>query len=484
MSNVVTGLKPEKVFKYFQEISLIPRCSEDEQRISDYLVKFAKDRNLEVIQEECLNVIIKKSATKGYENAKTVILQGHMDMVCVKGENSNHNFDTDPIQLIVDGDFLTANDTTLGADNGIAIAMALAILDSDDLEHPALEMFATVAEETSMGGASLLEPKHLKGEILINIDSEEEGTLLASCAGGVDNIVKLPIEWTNEKLSNHIGYRVTVKGLLGGHSGIEINKNRANAIKLIGRVLKSIKDQNVAVAAIDGGEKMNAITKICSVDIAVNVDRETDVLQTIKDMEAKFEVEFEISDPGVLIEVTKIDAPEKVMFYKTAERLVNILRLIPNGVQTMSSGIEGLVESSTNIGVIATNENEVIMHNAVRSSVKSLKADICERIDIICELNGAEMLLEADYPEWAFTPNSPVRDLMAKIYKDMYGVEVKVDAIHAGLECGFLKEKVGDIDMVSLGPNLAEVHTTGEKMSISSTENVYTYLIEVLKNLK
>jgi dipeptidase D len=264
MSNIVSALKPEKVFKYFQEISLIPRCSGDEKRVSDYLVNFAKKRNLEVIQEDCLNVIIKKPATKGYENSKTVILQGHMDMVCVKGENSNHNFDTDPIQLIVDGDFLKAFDTTLGADNGIAIAMGLAILDSEDLEHPELEVFLTVSEETGMDGASLLDPENLKGEILINMDSEEEGVLLSSCAGGVDSIIKLPIEWTNIEPENHVGYKISIKGLLGGHSGIEINKNRANAIKLMGRVLRSIQEQNISIASINGGEKTSENSKIDS----------------------------------------------------------------------------------------------------------------------------------------------------------------------------------------------------------------------------
>lgn len=480
--SMIHELKPEKVFKYFHEISQIPRGSDDEKRISDYLVDFAKKRNLEVIQEPCLNVIIKKPATPGYEHIPAVILQGHMDMVCVKREGSNHDFSKDPVELWVDGDFLKAKETTLGADNGIAVAMALAIVDSDDLCHPALEILVTVAEETGMDGAGNLIPENLSGKTLINIDSEEEGVMLASCAGGVNNIVKLPVAWTTASKETY--KKLTIKGLLGGHSGIEINKNRANAIKLMGRVLRALEAEDVEVTAVNGGEKMNAITKFCHATIGYNKSEEAAVCAVIKNMESMFQNEFAAADPGIFFECVDVEKPEQVYGAVTLKQLVSILRLLPNGVQTMNHVISGLVESSNNIGVLTTEADMIVMNNAVRSSVKSLKAEINERIKMLAEMNGATSSLVSDYPEWAFQLESPIRDLMQAVYMDLNGKEMHVDAIHAGLECGLLTEKVGNIDMVSIGPNLYDVHTPEEKLSISSTERVYNFLVEVLKRMK
>ncbi len=480
MSNI-NELKPEKVFKYFNEISQIPRGSDDEKGVSDYLTKFGKDRNLETIQEPCLNVIIKKPATPGYEHIPAVILQGHMDMVCVKTEGSNHDFLKDPIELWVDGDFLRAKETTLGADNGIAVAMALAILDSNDLQHPALEVLCTIAEETGMDGAGNLNPANISGKTLINIDSEEEGTLLASCAGGVNNIVSLPIVW--EKAQKDVYKKLTIKGLLGGHSGIEIIKNRANAIKLMARVLRALEGLNIEVTAVSGGEKMNAITKFCHATIGFDAASSDAVEAKLKEMEGIFQNEFAAADPGIFFEFNAVENPAKVYSNKTLTQFVNFLRLLPNGVQTMNHVIKGLVESSNNIGVLETKEDVIMMNNAVRSSVKSLKAELNDRIKILAELNGATSELVADYPEWAFQIESPIRDLMKSVYMEMTGKELLVDAIHAGLECGLLTEKVGNIDMVSLGPNLYDVHTPEEKLSISSTERVYTFLVEVLKKM-
>lgn len=480
--SMINELKPQKVFKYFNEISQIPRGSDDEKRISDYLTQFGKERGLETIQEPCLNVIIKKPATPGYEHIPAVILQGHMDMVCVKKEGSNHDFSKDPVELWVDGDFLKAKETTLGADNGIAVAMALAILDSDDLQHPALEVLVTVAEETGMDGAGALMAEHISGKTLINIDSEEEGVMLASCAGGVNNIVTLPIEWAATTKTTF--KKLTIKGLLGGHSGIEINKNRANAIKLMARVLKALDSLNVEVTEVYGGEKMNAITKFCHATIGASEADMPAVEAKIKEMEAIFQNEFAAADPGIFFEIASVEKPAKVFSAKTLKAFVNFLRLLPNGVQTMNHSIAGLVESSNNIGVLETKEDVIKMNNAVRSSVKSLKAEINERIQMLAEANGAVSELVADYPEWAFQLESPIRDLMGVVYKEITGNEMHVDAIHAGLECGLLTEKVGNIDMVSIGPNLYDVHTPEEKLSISSTERVYTFLVEVLKRMK
>ncbi|WP_069650706.1 aminoacyl-histidine dipeptidase [Caloranaerobacter ferrireducens] len=484
MVNVLSGLKPEAVFKFFEELTRIPRGSGNEKQVSDYLVKFAKDNGLEVIQEECLNVIIKKPGTEGYENAPTVILQGHMDIVCAKNEDLDFDFSKDPIPLMVDGDMIRTKGTTLGADNGIAVAMIMAILESKDLPHPPLVALITVAEETGMDGVLNLNPENVSGDILINIDSEEEGTILASCAGGVNNIIHLPIEW-NEADTNKIGYKISIKGLIGGHSGIEINKNRANAIKLLGRLLESLdKEINIDIANVSGGEKMNAIAKMSEAVVMINKDDEEKFKRIIDEHQKIFSNEYITSDPNINISLEKVDGIQKVFSLNTKKGLISILRLIPNGVQTMSADIEGLVESSNNIGVLTTSEEEIKFDSAVRSSVKSLKKEINDRIQNICDLVGAKMELVADYPEWEFKVESPIRDLMAEVYRDMFGKEVKVDAIHAGLECGFLKEKIGDIDMVSIGPNIYDVHTPNEHISISSTKRVFEFLCEVLKRLK
>ncbi|MDK2919059.1 MAG: dipeptidase [Candidatus Petromonas sp.] len=484
MERVLKGLQPEAVFRHFEALTRIPRCSGNEKEVSDYLVKFAEDLDLEVIQEDCLNVIINKPGTEGYENAPRVILQGHMDMVCTKREDIEFDFDKDPIPVVVDGDMIRTEGTTLGADNGIAVAMAMALLESKDIPHPPLTALITVAEETGMDGVLNLNPKNISGDILINIDSEEEGVALASCAGGVNNIIKLPIEWKDAD-QNRSAYKVSIKGLLGGHSGIEINKNRANAIKLLGRLLDGM-DSNldIDIAYVSGGEKMNAIAKMADAVIVIDSSKEKVLKDIVAEYEKIFSNEFETADPNIKLNLEETDKPDRVFSPDTKKSLISILRLIPYGVQTMSANIKDLVETSNNIGVLTTNESEIVFDSAVRSSVKSLKHEINNRIKTVCDLTGAKMELESDYPEWEYKVESPIRDLMVEVYKDMYDKELKVEAIHAGLECGFLKEKVGDMDMVSIGPNLYDVHTPNEHLSISSTKRVFEFLCEVLKRIK
>lgn len=484
MERILQGLKPEAVFRHFEDLTRIPRGSGNEKEVSDFLVEFAKKNGLEVIQEECLNVIINKPATAGYENSPRVILQGHMDMVCTKEEGLEFDFEKDPIQIYVDGDMIRTKGTTLGADNGIAVAMIMAILESKDLPHPPLTALITVAEETGMDGVLNLNPENISGDILINIDSEEEGTALSSCAGGVNNIIHLPIEW-KEADSNKDAYKISIKGLLGGHSGMEIDKNRGNAIKLLGRILEELNSEiDIDVANVSGGEKMNAIAKMANAVVLIEGSEFNKLQNIVTECEKIFKNEFITSDPDIEISLEKIEGPEKVFSTNTKKALISILRLIPNGVQTMSANIIGLVESSNNIGVLSTEESEIIFNSAVRSSVKTLKNEINKRIENICELTGAKMELVGDYPEWEYKTDSRIRDLMTRVYKDMYGKELKIDAIHAGLECGLLKEKVGDIDMISIGPNLYDVHTPNEHLSISSTKRVYEFLCEVLKEIK
>ena len=484
MSKMLENLNPQAVFHYFEQMTKIPRESGNEAAISDYLVNFAKEHQLEYVQEPCKNVIIKKPATPGYEAAPRVILQGHMDMVCVKDDELEFNFETDALPIYVDGDWLRTKGTTLGADNGIAVAMSLAILADETLEHPALTVLVTTEEETGMDGVMALNPDNVPGDILINIDSEEEGVALASCAGGVRNSLKLPIEWTEVDAAGVTSYEIVISGLKGGHSGIEINKCRANANKLMGRLLHYIQDLNVSVSSIAGGEKMNAISKRAILNITLAQEQAEALESKVKDFEMMVRAEFETADPGISVVAMKKETVTKVFTKETAQHLMYILQLIPYGPQTMSANIAGLVESSSNIGVVEMNDSEIEFNSAIRSSVSSLKREINHRIQTIADLTGASMELIADYPEWEFETESNVRDIMKEVYQEMFGKALEVSAIHAGLECGFLSQKLGKIDMISIGPDITGAHTPKESLSIPSTERVYHFLCQVLKAIK
>lgn len=481
--DILKGLQPESVMTYFEALTRIPRGSGNEKEVSDYLVTFAKEHNLEVIQEACNNIIIKKPGTKGYENAKTVILQGHMDIVCVKEDHLEFDFEKDPIPLVVDGDFIRTKGTTLGADNGIAVAMTMAILASTDIAHPPIVGLVTVDEEAGMGGVMALNPENLSGDILINIDSEEEGVALSSCAGGVRSALKVPVAY--ETLNN--GYKtckLVISHLKGGHSGIEIDRNRGNAIKLLGRALEYLNGHtDLKLGAIAGGDKMNAIAKYAEAMIAVHEKDLKHFEEHLQSLEACFKNELALTDADVKISFETAEMTESFDM-PSMNSVIAALRLIPFGPQTMSEGIKGLVESSSNVGVLSTTKEEVILESAIRSSVKTLKDEIADRVSMIATLVGGQHELTSEYPEWAFKAESPVRELMKEAYLELTGESLKIDAIHAGLECGFLKEKVGDIDMISIGPNMADVHTPNEHVSISSVERVYKFLLEVLKRIK
>lgn len=484
MKDLLSDLDPHDVFTYFEKLTRIPRGSGNEGEVSDYLAEFSKNNKLEYVQEPCKNIIINKPATKGYEDAPKIILQGHLDIVCAKDESLVFDFEKDPIPIVVEGDFIKTTGTTLGADNGIAIAMTMAILASKNLKHPKITALFTVSEETGMDGAMALDPKNIEGDILINIDSEEEGTVLSSCAGGINAYVFLPFNKIKYKEALEF-YEVTIKGLRGGHSGIEIDKNRANAIKLMGRVLKNIDQEMIyKLSSINGGEKMNAIAKMCKVVIGIEKGRVKSLEEVLNRMQRYFSREFELSDPEIKIYIKSADEKEYVFDESSKRKLIHTIRLLPQGVETMSTKMDGLVESSNNVGVIETQENEVFINNAIRSSVKSLKDEIINRIEIIALTNEGRCILDADYPEWEYKINSPIRELMRKRYKAINNEALKVEAIHAGLECGLLKKKVGDIDMISIGPNIYDVHTPDERLSISSTKNVYKFLCDVLEKIK
>lgn len=478
---ILGDLNPKKVFSFFEELTRIPHGSGNEKGISDFLVKFAKDRGLEVIQDEVLNVIIKKPAVKGYENAPTIIIQGHMDMVCEKNKNTVHDFEKDALKLRIEGDYVYANGTTLGADNGIAVAYGLAILDSDELAHPAIELFVTIGEETGMYGAIAVNPENLKGKILLNIDSEEEGVFLVSCAGGATNYVKVKTEW--EKAENP-ALRLEIKGLKGGHSGMEIIKQRGNANKLLGRLLNSIyKEVDFNITYISGGAKANAIPRDAEAVITLNEENVNQVKAIVNKVLESFKAELRVQDPDIDICVEELTS-QRQLTKGVTKKIISYLVVAPNGIQTMSEDIKGLVESSLNLGVMVCDEESVTFVNAVRSSAKSLKGEIIERIEAIADILGIESITDSDYPEWQFEPKSPIRELCIKTYKEINGVEPKIDAIHAGLECGLLKEKMPDVDMISFGPNLYDVHTPNEHMSISSVSRSWNFIVKLLSNMR
>lgn len=475
----------QNVFKYFSEISKIPRGSGNEKAISDYLLDFGKDLGLESIQDDANNIIIKKAATKGYENAPTVIIQGHMDMVCEKNKDKVHDFTKDPIELVVKDDFVYANGTTLGADDGIAVAYAMAILASNDISHPALEVLITTDEEAGMSGAMALNPEHISGKIVLNLDNEEEGKLLVSCAGGIrtKSIIKIQLEDKKEATKE---FSIEVKGLKGGHSGMEIHLGKGNSNKIIGRILKNISNEiSFNLVSIEGGSKNNAIPREASAVISINEIDKGKLLEIVANLTKDLKNEFATKDPGLLINISETtSANNKVLSNEITQKVIDLLYMYPNGVNTESADIKGLIESSTNLGVVSMNENEVEFDSAVRSSVFSLREDIVQKIKCITELCGGEFSSNSGYPEWPYKADSKIREICKDVFKRMYNKEPEIVAIHAGVECGLFKEKLGDLDMISFGPDLYDVHTPNEHMSISSVERCYEYLLEVLKEIK
>ena len=482
---VLEELQPYEVFKYFEDITQIPRGSGNEKAISDYLVKFAKDLDLEVIQDQANNVIIRKSASKGYENSKGVIIQGHMDMVCEKNKETEHDFEKDPLKLRIVGDNIYATGTTLGADNGIAIAYGMAIL-AGDYEHPALELLVTTDEEVGMSGAIALDGKNIKGRTLLNVDSEVEGEFLVSCAGGARNTIRVDVDWTQTP-EDKVTYELRIKGLRGGHSGMEINKERGNSNKLMGRLLNEIsKEVEFDIALINGGSKNNAIPREAETLVVLDEKDVAKVNEIVLKVEKEIKAELRVQDPNVVVEMELEEAmPLEVFSKETMKKVIMALQLIPNGVEVMSMDMEGLVQTSTNLGVVTTTNEAVSFDSATRSSVDSQKWAFIDKIQNVADAIGAKLEVSSSYPSWEYNPESEVREIAKKVYKDMTGNEAKLVAIHAGVECGLLSEKVEEgLDMISFGPNMADVHTPDEHVSISSTKNVWEFLIALLKALK
>lgn len=475
----VRELEPKALFGFFADISRIPRGSYNTKMISDFLVDFAVERNLKYVQDELNNVIIYKDASEGYENAPTIILQGHMDMVCEKVEGCAKDMSREGIEIAVDGDWLTAVDTTLGADNGIAVAYMMAALDSTELKHPALECVFTVDEETGLEGAEGLDGSLLKGRRMINLDSEDEGIFSVSCAGGITAEVFIPIEKT---VAEGKAYAITVDGLLGGHSGIEIDKEHANANVLMGRVLNEIsREIPLNIVSVKGGNADNVICKKCEAVICTAAD---DVAERVAAIQKVLTSEYASSDPDITLTCTEASAEEMLTAESTA-KIISYLLIAPYGVQNNSVDMEGLVETSLNLGALDIKGNEMTALYAIRSSVKTRQDYVCDKLEAVAKVLGGRVDFRLFYPGWVYRVDSPLRDLCVDVFRKQYGYEPKIEAIHAGLECGFFAGKfTDDFDAVSIGPTMVDVHTPDEKLSIESAQRVWTYLCSVLEAAK
>jgi dipeptidase D len=481
--NTLKDLQPQKVFSYFEEICKIPHGSGNTKAISDYLAAFAKERGLTCYQDELNNIIILKDGTAGYEDSDPVIIQGHMDMVCEKEKGVTIDFEKDGLTLVLEGDFLRADGTTLGGDDGIAVAYALAILDSDDIPHPPLEVIVTVDEEVGMLGAYDLDVSMLKGKKMLNLDSEEEGIFLTSCAGGMALVADLPVKRVKQE---GLEVTLTVTGLVGGHSGGEIDKEHGNADILMGRVLNALFEETpFGIVSLAGGLKDNAIPRECSATLLLPEENKELVLAVAKETEAVLKKELEIPDPDVCIEVTVGSVVEAdILDFSSVNKIIYYLRMVPNGVLHMSRIMPGLVETSLNLGIMELQEDALHMVTSIRSSVSSRKEDTKNRLCLLLDMLGAEYTIQGDYPAWEYKKDSDVRTAIGEIYREQSGKEPSFLAIHAGLECGLFSEKIKDLDCVSFGPDLYDIHTPKERLSVSSTERTWNLILEFLKRAK
>lgn len=480
---VLENLEPKNVFRFFEELTQIPRPSHQEKAVSDYLVRFAKARDLEVHQDAIYNVIIIKEASEGYESEAPIILQGHMDMVCETAPGCTKDMSREGLDLVVDGDYISAKGTTLGGDDGVAVAYALALLDDETLSHPRLEFVCTVAEEVGMDGAHAIDCSPLKGHLLLNMDSENEGVVLAGCAGGGSAKVRLPAERAGSPWE-----RVTlqVTGLTGGHSGTEINKGRASSVAILGRVLREAAEQTgLRLLAMTNGSKDNAISREGAALVAVE-NRQV-FAGAVRQSEAAIAAEVHVVDPGLTTVVTDgrlvagVSPEADVLTAAATRRALALMAALPAGVQRMSDNVADLVETSLNWGVATLDGNGLLMRAALRSSVGTAYQALAAKVRWIAEAFGARVQMSGEYPAWEWVENSVLRDKMARIYRDMFGKELVIEAIHAGVECGLLAGKIANLDAISMGPNILDIHTPQERLSISSTKRMYDFIVKIIE---
>lgn len=487
---VLSELEPRSVFHFFEEITGIPHGSGNVGEISDYLVRFAKERGLFYIQDELKNVIIVKEASEGYEKEPAVILQGHMDMVAVHRPDYDIDMRTEGLKVGIDGDHVYAEGTSLGGDDGIAVAYVLAALDCDTLKHPRIEAVLTVDEETGMDGARGIDLSMLRGHRMLNLDSEKEGIFLTSCAGGARVNCSLPVR---ETVMNGIAYLVEIGGLKGGHSGDEIDKERANSNCIFARLLWKLSEKlGVGLISVEGGLADNAIPRETRAALAVGSADSAAFAGIVDETAAQLAAELVSKDPGFYVRVKELSKGDLAcVSAQDTRRAADFLFALPNGVQAMSLDIDGLVETSLNLGILKYDINGQLINKeegtgrimaefSVRSSVESAKHALIDRLKGLAELAGGSCKISGDYPGWKYRVDSPLRDKMITLYEKMYGKKPEVEAIHAGLECGIIGGKIDDLDCVSIGPDMKDIHTTEETLSISSTRRVWEYLVELL----
>lgn len=477
---VLDHLEPRSVFRFFEELCAIPHGSRNTRAVSDWCVEFAKARGLEHYQDEANNVIIIREAAPGYENADPIILQGHLDMVCEQEPGCGKDMAREGLDLAVDGDLVYAKGTTLGGDDGIAVAMALAVLDDPSIPRPRLEVVLTTEEEIGMLGAAALDVSPLRGRQLLNLDSEEEGVFTVSCAGGSLTRCTLPV--VRETFAG-TALVVRVSGLVGGHSGAEIHQGRANADILLGRILRAMAaETELRLVSAAGGLKDNAIPVAAEAVVATtNADRAKAAAESLA---AALKAEYQATDPGLSVEVLPAGAEKAPMDADSTRRMLCLLACAPNGVQEMSRDIPGLVQTSLNLGILETAERALSAAFCVRSSVASQKEMLHDRLRCLTEQLGGTVDITGDYPAWEYRRDSALRERMVEVFREQYGRDPRIEAIHAGVECGLLCGKLPGLDCVSIGPDLTEIHTPRERMSIASVQRVWAFVLEVLRRSK
>ena len=477
---VLEHLEPKQVFSFFEAMCAIPHGSRNTKAISDWCVAFAKERGLEHYQDEANNVIIIKPAAPGYEAAQPIILQGHLDMVCEKAAGCPKDMDREGLDLAIDGDYVYAKGTTLGSDDGIAVAMAMAILDDKSLPAPRIEAVFTTDEEIGLLGATALDVSTLKGREMLNLDSEAEGIFTVSCAGGNTTACILPVTRT---AFAGAALTVTVGGLTGGHSGAEIHKGRANSNMLMGRVLLTLAQKmDLRIQRVDGGLKDNAIPVETRATLVVSDLQAAE--QLAGEMEKTLQNEYRTTDPALFVRAEAAQSTQLPLDQASTGKVICMLQCLPNGIEAMSAEIHGLVQTSLNMGILVTEEDVVRASYSVRSSVDSQKQMLKERLSCLMEQLGGRVEFSGEYTGWQYQEHSPLRERMVAVFQEQYGKAPKIEAIHAGLECGIFAGKMPGLDCVSIGPDLLEIHTPREKMSISSVQRVWAFLLEVLKRSK
>jgi len=475
----LAGLEPKSVFAYFEKLCSIPHGSGNTKQISDYIVSFAKEHNIRYVQDALNNVLLFGEGTCGMEDHEPVIIQGHIDMVCVKDANCSIDLDRDGLDITHDGEWIFANGTTLGGDDGIAVAYAMALLADKSIPHPPLEIVLTVDEETGMYGAVDIDLSQLKGRRMLNIDCEDEGVFTVSCAGGALAVMTLPI---SRRAVYGPCVKLTVEGLQGGHSGAEIHKNRANANKVMGEFLSRVQAlMPVCITKLQGGAKSNAIPNYCEatlVALGMYIERINEVAAQLQQ-----EVREQYDEPNAIIRGDDVDAlGGNALTTESSAKVIALLNAAPNGIEAWSKDIDGLVQTSLNLGVV-TLDDELSLAWATRSSVNAERDGLSKKLQEIADFHGANLSVSGEYPAWEYKKDSPLRDTMVKTYTNMYGKSPQVQAIHAGLECGLLSEKLPGLDCVSIGPDMQDIHTSRERLHIASSRRTWEFILEVLKAL-